>query len=278
MPLFDQPGGALYYHFDQGHEHTITLIHGVGADHESWRWVIENFRQSFNILSFDLRGHGQSVKDGGPYRLELFAADTIALLDYLQIEKTHLAGFSLGGLIAQQLAVSHKHRLLSVAIISSVAGRSEAEKTAVAARVKMLEQAGAITHLNNAVDRWFTDDFRHNHPEILEWRRLKSLQNDPASYLAAYRVLAESDLDVQLSMIETDCLVMTGENDIGSTPTMSEYIAERVQKGRVVILPDLKHSLLLEAPALVAAELERFISDTIQLDLDQSPKRPANLG
>ncbi|MFT5219864.1 MAG: pimeloyl-ACP methyl ester carboxylesterase [Planctomycetota bacterium] len=260
MPFFDQPGGALYYHFDQGHQHTITLIHGVGADHESWRWVIEHFEQSFNILSFDLRGHGQSVKDGGPYSLALFAADTIALLDYLQIEKTHLFGFSLGGLIAQQLAISFQHRLHSVAIISSVAGRSDAEKTAVAERVKMLEQTGAIAHLNNAVDRWFSNEFRRNNPEILEWRRLKSLQNDPASYLAAYRVLATSDLDEQISKIEIPCLVMTGENDIGSTPRMSEYIGERVQNGRVVILPDLKHSLLLEAPDRVAVELERFIS------------------
>ena len=181
--------------------------------------------------------------------------DLKLMLDACGIEKTSLAGFSLGGLVAQSFALTCPERLDRLVLISTVAGRTEEEREKVLARMNALLEQGASFHMSAAADRWFTDRFLAERPEIVEWRRQKSLANDPECYAAAYRVLAESDLADDLHRIRAPTLVMTGEFDIGSTPRMSQVMASRIPDARLVILPELKHSVLLEAPDLVAGEI-----------------------
>ena len=121
----------------------------------------------------------------------------------------------------------------------------------------VVDRDGA-SHLTGT--RWFPDGFIASRPDVLERRRQKSLQNDPAAYAAAYRVLAESDLADEIHMITAPTLVMTGECDAGSTPRMAELLAARIPRGECVILPELKHSVLLEAADLIASELHRFLA------------------
>ncbi len=237
----------------------LTLIHGVGSYLESWDGVIAALGGGYRYLRYDLRGHGDSPKLAGPYRLDDFVADLRDLLDDQGIDRTHLVGFSLGGLIAQAFALAHPDRLLSLTLISTVAGRTDAEKAAVQRRAATLAEKGAGTHLTEAVDRWFTDDFIAARPDVLEERRRRSLNNDPDCYAAAYRVLADYDLADRLPEITTPTLVMTGENDVGSTPRMAELIAARVPDCRLHLFPHLKHSVLLEAPDQVAAQMKPFL-------------------
>jgi (E)-2-((N-methylformamido)methylene)succinate hydrolase len=251
-------GGATNYRIE-GDGPPVTLIHGVGSYLESWDGVIAAVGDGYRFLRYDLRGHGESPKLPGPYSLDDFVDDLCALLDSQDIDRTHLAGFSLGGLIAQAFALAHPDRLQSLTLISTVAGRTDAEKTAVRRRAETLAEKGAGTHLIEAVDRWFTAEFIAARPEVLEERRRRSLNNDPDCYAAAYRVLAEYDLTDRLPEIKTPTLVMTGENDVGSTPRMAELIADRVPDSRLHIFPRLKHSVLLEAPDQVAAQMKPFL-------------------
>ena len=237
----------------------VTLIHGVGSYLESWDAVIAAIGGGYRFLRYDLRGHGESQKLPGPYSLDNFVDDLASLMDARGIEMTHLAGFSLGGLIAQAFALAHPDRLRSLTLISTVAGRTDAEKAAVRRRAKTLAEKGAGTHLTEAVDRWFTAEFIAARPDVLEERRRRSLNNDPDCYAAAYRVLAEYDLADRLPEIKTPTLVMTGENDVGSTPRMAELIADRIPDSQLHIFPRLKHSVLLEAPDQVAAQMKPFL-------------------
>ncbi len=237
----------------------VTLIHGVGSYLESWDGVIAALGGGYQFLRYDLRGHGASPKPPGPYTLDDFVDDLAALLDARGIESTHLTGFSLGGLIAQAFALAHPDRLRSLTLISTVAGRTDAEKAAVQRRATTLAEKGAGTHLTDAVDRWFTEDFIASRPDVLEERRRRSLNNDPDCYAAAYRVLADYDLAGRLPEITTPTLVMTGENDVGSTPRMADLIADRIPDSRLHIFPRLKHSVLLEAPDQVAAQMRPFL-------------------
>ena len=237
----------------------VTLIHGVGSYLESWDGVIAAIGGGYRFLRYDLRGHGESPKPPGPYSLDDFVDDLAELLDEQGIESTHLAGFSLGGLIAQAFALAHPDRLHSLTLISTVAGRTDTENAAVQRRAATLAERGAGAHLTEAVDRWFTADFIASRPDVLEERRRRSLNNDPDCYAAAYRVLADYDLGNRLAEITTPTLVMTGENDVGSTPRMAKLIANRVPDSRLHIFPRLKHSVLLEAPDQVAAQMRPFL-------------------
>ena len=126
-------------------------------------------------------------------------------------------------------------------------------------RAETLKTQGAATHLSVAVDRWFTDEFRAAHPEVLEARRQRSLQNNPACYAAAYEVLAGNDLADQLHDIKIPTLVVTGENDIGSSARMARLIHDRIEGSELHILPRLKHAVLLEAPDEIARLLNGFL-------------------
>lgn len=249
---------ATNYRVD-GDGSPVTLIHGVGSYLESWDGVIAALGDGYRFLRYDLRGHGESPKVPGPYSLDDFVGDLRDLLDAQGIDRTHLAGFSLGGLIAQAFALAHPDRLHSLTLISTVAGRTAEEKAAVQRRAATLAEKGAGTHLTEAVDRWFTAEFIAARPDVLEERRRRSLNNDPDCYAAAYRVLADYDLGDRLPEIKAPTLVMTGEHDVGSTPRMAELIADRVPGSRLHIFPRLKHSVLLEAPDLVAAQLKPFL-------------------
>jgi len=113
-----------------------------------------------------------------------------------------------------------------------------------------------------AIERWFTPEFRAQNPDIIERQIQRVLGNDPGGYAAAYRVFAESDLIDDLGKISCPTLVMTGDHDTGSTPTMAMAIHERIAGSRLVILPRYRHSLLIEATSDVLRELRAFLDDT----------------
>jgi pimeloyl-ACP methyl ester carboxylesterase len=239
----------------------VLFVHGVGSHLESWNGVIAGMRDGFECLRYDLRGHGESPKSAGPYSLEMFASDLEAVALGSRWDDFHLVGFSLGGLIAQRFALDHPERVRTLSLISTVAGRTDEEIVQAKKRLATLQQYGASTHVATAAKRWFSDDFRRQHPDVVQARMAQSLANDPACYAEAYRVLVESDLSNELHKIRLPTLIMTGEEDTGSTPRMTQLMAASIPGSRAVVLTALRHSLLLEAPETIASELVAFINE-----------------
>jgi len=244
----------------QGEGAPVVFVHGVGGSLESWHPVLAALPPRYRMLSYDLRGHGESGKPPGPYSLDLFVADLAALLEQVSIERAALVGFSLGGLIGQAFALAHPGRLTKLVILSAVAGRTADERRRILERAARLEREGARSTVGAALERWFTPEFRAAHPEVIEARRRRVEANDPAGYAAAYRVFAESDLAERLHAIAVPTFVATGEDDVGSTPRMARLMHERIAGSRLCILPGLRHDLLTEAPAGVACRLDDFLS------------------
>jgi len=236
----------------------VVFVHGVGADLESWQGTLSCLQTRIEALTFDLRGHGESVKTHGEYSLEMFSADLLAIVDEAGWACFDLVGFSLGGLIAQRFALDYPDRVRTLTIISSVGGRTDEEKARVLARAGTLAREGARAHMEASVPRWFTDEFKLAHPEIVEARMARSLANDPVCYAAAYKVLATGDLADELSKLHLPAIVMTGEADAGSTPRMAQLMAQQL-RAPCVIFPRLRHSVLLEASDQVALQIDSFL-------------------
>ncbi len=256
---FHQGAIVLRYRVE-GRGPALALVHGVSSRLETWDPIVARLRDRFTLLRFDLRGHGESGKPPGPYSLEDFVADLAGLLDDLEWERCHLAGFSLGGLVAQGFALAHPGRLDRLALISTVSGRTAVEKARVMARLATVAQGTSGEHFQKSVDRWFTPAFQRDHPELIALQAARNKQNDPEAYAAAYRVLAETDLADRLTGIAAPTLVMTGEEDIGSNPRMARLMAERIPRARLEILAGLRHSILVEASDLVAEKLGEFFN------------------
>jgi pimeloyl-ACP methyl ester carboxylesterase len=257
MTILDDGIRRLNY-LDEGEGRPLLLIHGVGANLQGWDEVVADLRRDRRVVRADLRGHGGSQKITGRFSLEGFAEDAVALLDHLGIERADVAGFSLGGLIAQCLAVNWPQRIDRLAILSAVAGRTPEERAKVTGRLAMIETDGIQAVTGAATERWFTEAFAAAHPERIEKRIAELIANDKASYMEAYRIFGESEMGPRLHEIGHRTLVLTGEHDVGSNTRMARFMHDEIANSELVILPGLKHSLLAEAPDEIAARLRAF--------------------
>ena len=153
---FDQPGLSTRYRLE-GDGPTLALIHGVGSSLESWDDVVSSLGSGYRILRHDLRGLGKSTKIKGRYVLAEFVDDFIALLDHLKIDVCHVVGHSLGGLVAQGIAISYPQRVNKLVLSATVAGRNQEEKDRVMTRLRTEETAlPVITFAGQSIagSRW----------------------------------------------------------------------------------------------------------------------------
>ena len=238
---------------------TVVLIHGLSGACALWDPVSDVLRQRFQVIRYDLRGHGESGSPEGPWTLDDFVADLLEVLKHYEVSRIHLAGFSIGGLIAQRFALDHPDKLDRLAIVSAVAGRTSEEKAKVAQRLENIREGHYEVNIEASLERWFSPDFREKHPELVEKRiALLRKAGRQSGYLEAFKVFNTSDLADELHRISTPTLDMTGEDDPGSNPRMAALMHARIPGSRMEILSGLRHSLLVEAPGLVAEKLNEF--------------------
>ncbi|SOE92217.1 3-oxoadipate enol-lactonase [Burkholderia sp. D7] len=256
---FSGRGVVLNYRLQGEGSRSLVCIHGVGSSLEAWEGVAAKLDDTFRILTLDLRGHGRSSLVKGRYEIDDFVEDVLALADHAGFDKFDLAGFSLGGLIAQRLALTHAPRLRKLVLLATVAGRTPEERERVAARLAALQAGDRGSHYDASVSRWLTEGFQQRHPELVARMRQRNAENDPDCYASAYRVLAQTDFGGLIDQISVPTLIATGEEDQGSNPRMAHFMHQRIPGSRLEILPGLRHSILIEAPGLVATLLRRFL-------------------
>ena len=229
----------------------VVLIHGLGLSQEVWDHALEPFAQRFRTITYDLYGHGLSVPvpdEMRPLSLTGFATQLEHLLDELDVDAAQIVGFSIGGMINRRFALDHPDRVQSLVIVSSPHYRGADGQEAVEARAAAVRDQGATATMDSALIRWFTPGHLDSHPEheesVRSWRR----QADPESYAQATWVLANGvrELIAPEPPITQPTLIMTGENDSGSTPAMSLAIAAEIEGAETVIVDRYKHLGLME--------------------------------
>lgn len=258
---FTGRGVVLNYRLQGDGSRALVCVHGVGSSLEAWQGVAAKLGDTFRILTLDLRGHGRSSLVKGRYEIDDFVGDVLALADHVGFGQFDLAGFSLGGLIAQRLALTHPQRLAKLVLLSTVSGRTQEERERVAARLAALQAGDRGSHYDASLSRWLTEAFQQRNPELVARMRQRNAENDPDCYAAAYRVLAQTDFGGFIDQIGAPTLIATGEEDQGSNPRMAHFMHQCIPGSQLAILPGLRHSILIEAPDVVAALMRRFLVD-----------------
>lgn len=235
----------------------VVLLHGVGLDRTLW----DAFAASLDAetIALDLPGHGAEPALRAPQTLADLADD---VLRRLPDGAVHLVGFSLGALIAQQIAVQHPDRVLTLTCVSGVCRRTDAERAAVLARLDSARDDFAAS-VQASLERWYPGGTGVAAETIAQTRRTL-LANDVESYLYAYAVFAQGDAEIAPRLGEIGCptLAITGELDPGSTPDMSRRLAEAVAGVRLVVVPDTRHMLPVERPDALRTALTELISES----------------
>ncbi len=243
----------------QGRGPSVLLIHGVGGDAGNWDPIAARLAARFDVIAMDLRGHGASDLITGPLDASELARDAVQVLDECGVDRCAVVGMSLGGAVALALTLEHPARVRKLGLIVTVCGRTPEERVRAQERIDFLRRNGhgAIAEANR--ERWFSDAFRQQHPDVVEHRVAQVKACDAASYLHAFTVFATADRVDELGAIRVPTLVVTGEHDVAATPRMARLMGERIAQAEVHVLPGLRHSLLIEAPTQIAGLLERFL-------------------
>ena len=163
-------------------------------------------------------------------------------------------------MIAPTYAKKYPDKVLSVGMLSTVAGRSEDDSKKVWSIIKDMEENGVEKTLEKLTTRWFTDEFIANNSELVTKRLKQVVDTDPDVFLNVFRIYAETEMISWLKELTKPCLLMTGENDGGCTPKHNEKMANEIKNSELVILPKLKHSFLIEGPDQIIDNIIKFIT------------------
>ena len=253
--------GTVYELFGPADARSIVLIHGLGLNRQVWDSFLPRLSQRYRIINYDLYGHGESVAPPRKPDLSLFADQLCELLDELGVEQAALVGFSLGGMINRRVAMDHPQRVASLLILNSPHERGPEAQKLVEQRALDSAAGGPGATLDATIERWFTPAFREAHPDYIEQVRGWVLANDPAIYALCRQVLAFGVVELirPRPPITHPTLVMTCENDSGSTPAMSQSIASEIDGAQVIVAPGLQHMGLVENPEFFINAIAEFL-------------------
>ena len=237
---------------------TIVFIHGVGLTKEIWNPQI-NFFKDYNTLTYDLLGHGNTPLKKSKVNFKDFSKQLTRLIKELNLKKIHLVGFSLGALIARHFAHEHSDKLSSLILLGSIYKRTEDQKRIVKNRFEVAKlDRPASKHA--ALRRWLSEEFSKKNPDI--YKKIYSIldKNNPKDFLKCYEIFVNYiDDDNMLKKINVNSLIVTGENDVGSTPEMSRNLSKIIRESKFVEIKKAKHLCSIECADDVNITLKKFI-------------------
>jgi pimeloyl-ACP methyl ester carboxylesterase len=240
----------------------LVLVHGLGLTRATWEGHLPALAERHRVLAYDLAGHGESAPPAARPSLTLFSEQLRALMDALGIARAAVSGFSLGGMINRRFAMDHPGRCGPLVILNSPHERDPEAQRLVEERAAATEAGGPAATIDATIARWFTPGFVAARPDLIARVKAWVLANDPATYAACRQVLATgvTELIRPDPPIAHPALVITCENDTGSTPAMTRAIAAEIPGAAALIVPGLQHMGLMERPGLFTAPTLDFLA------------------
>lgn len=239
----------------------LVVGSSLGTSSVLWAECARRLAEDFDVVAFDLPGHGRSAPTDEPFTVEELAAGVVALVESLGGPRTfHYAGVSLGGAVGLALGVHHGELLDGLAILCSGAQLGTPEGWHE--RAATVRAQGTPVMVEGSALRWFAPGFIAAHPDTAS-TLLHSLSDaDRFSYARCCEALAGFDLRDRLPEVRVPTLAIAGAHDTVTPLAKAEEIAAGVQHGTAVELPDAAHLAPAESPAAVARELAQFFART----------------
>ncbi len=240
------------FYLEAGAGEPVVLIMGFGGDHLAWGFQTRVLAERYRVIAFDNRGAGQSDAPDRPYTTRMMADDTAGLMDALGVERAHVVGVSLGGMIAQELALAHPGRVRTLHLGCTL-GRPDAYMRALVAVWRTLRTSLSREDMLRAVALWlFAPGTYSERPEFVEMVVQTALASPHPQTLAGFlrqgdAILAHDALD-RLRDIRCPTLVSVGEDDILVPPRFSREVAARIPGAVLRTVPGAGHVYFWERP------------------------------
>lgn len=209
----------------------LLLSPSLGTAMALFEPQLEAFEGRYAILRYDPRGHGASGVAPGGYSMDRLGRDVIGLLDHLGIARAHFLGVSLGGMVGQWLGYRAPERLLRLVLANTSAYMGPPDGWA--GRIAAVAMQGMDAVADGVIERWFTPDFRRDHPARVDHARAMLLATDPQGYAACSAAIRDMDLRPTAGLVAVPTLVVAGLRDPATPPEQAQFLADAIPDARL---------------------------------------------
>lgn len=255
MPFATINNIQLHYQLEGDKDTPVLMLcNSLGTTLEMWEPQMSSLLTQFQVLRYDVRGHGQSDVPPGPYTIAQLGHDALALLDHLGLKRVDFCGLSMGGMTGMWLGTHHPERLKRLVLCNTAAKLGTPELWN--ARLAVLARDGMAGITPAVLDRWFTQRFQQRAPHVIERVRGMLLGTTPQGYEANVIAIREMDQLADIGRIDVPTLVISGRHDGSTPPELGREIAQRISGARHVELDAAHLSNWEQAGAFTVALMD----------------------
>jgi len=239
----------IYYEV-HGQGDPLVLIMGLRRNAEWWYRQLPTLSQYFKVVTFDNRGAGRSDKPKTDYSIRLFADDTAALMQSLNIKKAHVLGISMGGYIAQELAINYPDKVRSLVLGCTGAGGERVVLMSPERLEKFTANEGLSPEeiLRKNMEIYFSDLFIESHSEKIKEFNEVSLRyyQPPDAFERQFAACLKHDTVNRLNHVTMPTLIMSGDDDPLVPPENSRILKELIPHAELILYPGKRHCFFIE--------------------------------
>ncbi len=255
MHAFTRPWGTQHLSQTEGEGTALVFLNSLGTDLRMWDAVCTRLPQGWTTLRMDKRGHGLSETAPEGYGIPDLAEDVLAAMDHAGIERAVIVGCSIGGLIAQHIALMTPERVIGLVLSNTAPQLGPAEGWL--SRIEAIRTKGMAAMAEGVLPRWFGPDFL-THPDAALWRTMLA-RTDQDGYIATCAAIAGTDITARLSEITQPALVIAGKHDLATPPTVVEALARALPRADFMMFETTGHLPAIETPDAFTQALVRFV-------------------
>jgi len=261
MPMIKANNANFYYEL-HGTGKPVILIAGYTCDYSTWQLILEDISKNFQVLVFDNRGIGRTTDTNEPLSAELMAKDVIALSKELHLENPHIVGQSMGGTIAQAIAINFPDKIDRLCLLNTSAKWRHAMLFGLKSLLMMRQNNIDFNLIFECTLPWlFGENFLKNSQMVAEFKKIIQKNPYPQSLndqIRQFHVLENFDVSTKLQNIKSKTLIINGVQDLISLPEESHYIANQISDSELVEF-NCAHGITLEQPRELAETLIYFL-------------------
>jgi len=251
------PAGRIAYS-RRGAGRPLVLLHPIGVDRSWWDEYVDRWVASYDVVAIDLRGHGDSSPVTAPITLADHAADVAAVLRQERITGAVLIGVSMGGMIAQRVAIQFPDLVGAMILCATAGGFPDEVRPRILARGDINRQGLMSEVIDDTITRWFAADTPR--PDLVAKCRARLAADDWYSWSANWQAISQLDNLGELPAVSQPALVVAGDADASIPPAVSQKIADALPNHRFVVVPGAAHFGAFDMRDVFAAVFEAFLA------------------